>query len=404
MKFVSRFFLLLLIFALMTSCSVLNFDFFSSKKLIPASLEKFDQKIALEKKWEIKIGSNNVLNSGIGSFGPKIINNEVITTLGSGVVSAFGILEGNQIWNVTIDQKLLSSVDYKKIGEVGIIAAITEMGELILVNSLGEVLWKSKLNGIVRVSPIITNSAVIALYADNRVVAFDLNSGKRLWVLKRRVPPLILHGQSGMTLLSNISNLESLVPNTENGLLINMAGGRIVFLNSSTGKVNWESRVVFSRGTNEVERIADLMGNPYVDNEVCTTAYQNSLVCLSLLNGEVAWRKSFDSVQPAAFSNLSVIAVDSSSKITAFSRDEKEIPKWKTNKFFLRKISAPIIWKNAVWFVDQQGYLHGLSLENGEVVSRFRLRDGLLSGTIKTTSTGMLLQTANGQLIMLNKN
>tara|TARA_A100001015_G_scaffold290363_1_gene363268 strand:- start:274 stop:1065 length:792 start_codon:yes stop_codon:yes gene_type:complete len=262
----------------MTSCSVLNFDFFSSKKLIPASLEKFDQKIALEKKWEIKIGSNNVLNSGIGSFGPKIINNEVITTLGSGVVSAFGILEGNQIWNVTIDQKLLSSVDYKKIGEVGIIAAITEMGELILVNSLGEVLWKSKLNGIVRVSPIITNSAVIALYADNRVVAFDLNSGKRLWVLKRRVPPLILHGQSGMTLLSNISNLESLVPNTENGLLINMAGGRIVFLNSSTGKVNWESRVVFSRGTNEVERIADLMGNPYVDNEVCTTAHQNYLL------------------------------------------------------------------------------------------------------------------------------
>ena len=403
MKFVYRIFLLA-ISTLLTGCSVLNFDFFSSKKLMPASLEKFNEKVTLEIKWETKIGSNNVLNSGIGSFGPKIINNEVIATLGSGEISAFSLAEGNQIWKTTLDQKLLCSVDYKKIGETGIIAAITEMGELILSESSGKILWKSKLNGIVRTSPIITNSVVVALYADNRVVAFDLNSGKRVWVLKRRVPSLILHGQSGMTLLSNIPNFKSEVPNIENGLVINMAGGRIVFLNSSTGKVNWESRVVFSRGTNEVERIADLMGNPYVGDSVCTTAYQNSLVCLSLLSGEVTWRKSFNSVQPASFSNSFAIAVDSTSKITAFSRDETKTYKWTTDKFFLRKISAPVIWKNAIWFVDQQGYLHGLSTKNGEVISRFRLKDGLLSGMIKTTPNGILLQTAKGQLIMLKKN
>ena len=278
------------------------------------------------------------------------------------------------------------------------------MGELILLESSGKILWKSKLNGIVRVSPIITNSVVVTLYADNRVVAFDINSGKRVWVLKRRVPPLILHGQSGMTLLSNITNSKSMASGTENGLLINMAGGRIVFLNSSTGKVNWESRVVFSRGTNEVERITDLMGNPYVGNDVCTTAYQNSLVCLSLLNGEVTWKKSFDSVQPASFSDSSAIAVDSTSKIKAFRRDETETYLWTSNKFFLRKISAPVIWKSAVWFVDNQGYLHGLSVKNGDIVSRFRLKDGLLSGMIQTTPIGLLLQTANGQLIMLNNN
>ena len=404
MKFVSSVLLLIPISIFLTGCSVLNFDFFTSKKLIPAPLEKFNKKITLEKKWELKIGPNNVLNSGIGSFGPKIINNEVITTNGSGVISAFGLSEGTQIWKIALDQKLLCSVDYKKFGEDGTIAAITEMGELILLRPSGKILWKSKLNGIVRISPIITNSVVVALYSDNKVVAFDLNSGKRVWVLKRSVPPLILHGQSGMTLLSNISNFKTEVPNIENGLVINMAGGRIVFLNSSTGKVNWESRVVFSRGTNEVERIADLMGNPYVGDSVCTTAYQNSLVCLSLLSGEVTWRKSFNSVQPASFSNSFAIAVDSTSKITAFSRDETKTNKWTTDKFFLRKISAPVIWKNAIWFVDQQGYLHGLSTKNGEVISRFRLKDGLLSGMIKTTPNGILLQTAKGQLIMLKKN
>ena len=114
MKFVYRIFLLA-ISTLLTGCSVLNFDFFSSKKLMPASLEKFNEKVTLEIKWETKIGSNNVLNSGIGSFGPKIINNEVIATLGSGEISAFSLAEGNQIWKTTLDQKLLCSVDYKKL-------------------------------------------------------------------------------------------------------------------------------------------------------------------------------------------------------------------------------------------------------------------------------------------------
>ena len=108
--------------------------------------------------------------------------------------------------------------------------------------------------------------------------------------------------------------------------------------------------------------------------------------------------------QMSSFSNSFAIAVDSTSKITAFSRDETKTNKWTTDKFFLRKISAPVIWKNAIWFVDQQGYLHGLSTKNGEVISRFRLKDGLLSGMIKTTPNGILLQTAKGQLIMLKKN
>jgi outer membrane protein assembly factor BamB len=400
---VARFFLFSIILIFVASCSVLNFSFFSSKKLTPASLEKFEPMIKLVEKWEVKIGTNKVLNSGVGSFAPKVTKNKVITTVGSGVISAFDILKGNQTWNIILDQKLLCSVGYKKIGNTELVAAVTEMGELILLNSSSEIIWKSKLNGIVRVSPVITNSVVVALYADNRVVAFDINSGKRVWVLKRRVPPLILHGQSGMTLLSSSENSKNLSSNFENGLLVNMAGGRIIFLNVTTGTVNWESRVVFSRGTNEVERIADLMGNPYVGNEVCTTAYQNSLVCLSLLNGEVIWRKSFNSTQPASFSESSVIAIDSNSKITAFNRTKNDSYRWKTDKFFLRKISAAVIWENAVWFVDKQGYLHGLSLKNGEIISRYRLKGGLLSGMIKTVQNGILIQTSNGQLLLLGK-
>lgn len=403
MKSTVNWFLFLTTLIFLSSCSVLNFNFFSSKKPTPVSLEKFQPKIRLVEKWENKVGKNIVLNSGVGSFAPKIVGDKVITTLGTGSISAFDLSKGSEIWKVILDQKILCSVDYKKIDESEFIAAITEMGELILLNSTNKVIWKSKLNGIVRVSPIITSSAVITLYADNRVVAFDLNSGKRIWALKRRVPPLILHGQSGMTLISNVENDGNLKSVLESGLLVNMAGGRIIFLDSTTGTVNWESRIVFSRGTNEVERIVDLMGKPHIDNEVCTTAYQNSIVCLSILNGEVSWKKSFNSILPASFSDFSAIVIDSNSKVTSFSRSEKKTQQWRNDKFFLRGVSAPVIWEDAVWFVDKQGYLHGLSLQNGEIVSRYRLKDGLLSGKIQTVKNGILIQTASGQLILLNK-
>ena len=97
-----------------------------------------------------------------------------------------------------------------------------------------------------------------------------------------------------------------------------------------------------------------------------------------------------------------VIAIDSDSKLSAFRRNEKNLL-WKSEKFFLRKISAPVIWQSAVWFVDGQGYLHGLSLFNGKVISRYKLKDGLLSGMIKIVQDGILIQTAGGQLVLLKK-
>ena len=71
---------------------------------------------------------------------------------------------------------------------------------MVLKNQNNKTLWKTKLNGIVRVAPIVTGSTVITLFADNRVIAFDTNSGNRFWALNRQVPSLILHGQSDMRL------------------------------------------------------------------------------------------------------------------------------------------------------------------------------------------------------------
>ena len=49
-------------------------------------------------------------------------------------------------------------------------------------------------------------------------------------------------------------------------------------------------RLAFPKGQNEVERIVDLLGAPFLDNqEICTSVYQTKLVCVDKGTGDVEW-------------------------------------------------------------------------------------------------------------------
>ena len=342
------------------------------------------------------------ISTGVGAFGPQIFANTVVTSYRSGSAKAFDLENGNEIWNIKFDSEILCSVGFLHNEKDHLIAGITLQGELVLKTQKNKTLWKTKLNGIVRVAPIVTESAVITLFADNRVIAFDINSGKRVWVINRRVPSLILHGQSDMSLFkNNRSEDDEFGPSLDEQLIVNMAGGRILSLDPLSGSVKWESRIVFPSGTNEVERIVDLIGKPFLDKEVCTSVYQNSIVCLSPLTGEVIWKRFFKPILPATFSSSVAIALDSESRITAFTRNDKRVPLWKNNDFFLRKLSSPAVWNSTVWFADHEGFIHGISVGKGKIISRTKIDSGPLSGAIKVVKNGLIIQTSSGQLIFL---
>ena len=124
-------------------------------------------------------------------------------------------------------------------------------------------------------------------------------------------------------------------------------------------------------------------------------------MCLSPLTGEVIWKRFFKPILPATFSSLVAVGFDSESRITALDRNEKKITLWKNNDFFLRKLSAPTIWNNTVWFADHEGFIHGISVGKGKIVSRTKIDSGPLSGAIKVVKNGLIIQTSSGKLIFL---
>jgi outer membrane protein assembly factor BamB len=165
--------------------------------------------------------------------------------------------------------------------------------------------------------------------------------------------------------------------------------------------VRWESQVATPKGSNEVERIADLLGSPAVsDDQVCVAAYQNQFACLQHETGRLVWRKNWPVTLPVAADVTSVYAIDASSRVVAFNAKNGE-ERWKSEALSLRRLTSPVSLGQAIWTADFEGYLHGLSRETGSLIGRVRLEGGRPTGPMLETRTGLLVQTEGGRLMLL---
>ena len=100
-----RVFFLLPFFLFLGGCAF--FNFLSDKKPTSNKLEKFEEKIILQKKWQINVEKNTVLNSGVGAFGPQIFDNTVVTSFGSGSVIAFDLENGMKFGTLNLIREYL---------------------------------------------------------------------------------------------------------------------------------------------------------------------------------------------------------------------------------------------------------------------------------------------------------
>jgi outer membrane protein assembly factor BamB len=82
--------------------------------------------------------------------------------------------------------------------------------------------------------------------ADRSVTAFDGQTGRRLWSQQRPGEPLVLR-QAGVLLAVGDTLVAGLA-------------GRLVGMNPVNGSVRWDAPIATPRGTNDVERLVDLVG------------------------------------------------------------------------------------------------------------------------------------------------
>jgi outer membrane protein assembly factor BamB len=147
--------------------------------------------------------------------------------------------------------------------------------------------------------------------------------------------------------------------------------------------VRWDALVGSSRGTNEVERLVDLVaGVSRQGNEVCVRAFQAAVGCVDSARGQVLWTRPSQGHQGLDGDAARVYGVEADSRVRAWSRADGQ-PAWSDESYRFRGLTAPRVWGPAIAMGDEQGAVHLLAREQGKSLQR-----------LSTDGTAVVMQPA----------
>ena len=230
---------------------------------------------------------------------------------------------------------------------------------------------------------------VVVRSGDYRIQAFDANSGERLWSLQRPGPALALRSVAQMIMAEGL-------------VITGLPGGKLMAIDAASGNVQWEGTVATPKGASDLERLTDVVGQPRVVGPLlCAVAYQGRIVCFDVTQGgRAVWAKDFSSATGMNVDDRFAFASDQSSVVYAFGLDNG-VNVWKQDALKNRGLTAPAMISGALALGDLDGYVHFLSRSDGQLLARLSVGGGAIVSPPQSTPQGVVVQTGNGNLVLI---
>ncbi len=311
----------------------------------PAELAPSAALIGVRQAWTARVGEVTF------PLQAQISGNTLAVAGGDGTVALLDAASGRDIWRGSAGAPLSAGV-----GSDGKVAAVVTTANDVVALADGKVLWRQKLPAQVYAAPLVAGARVFVLAADRSVTAFDGQTGRRLWAQQRPGEPLILR-QAGVILA---------VGDT---LVVGQAG-RLVGMNPINGSARWDAPIATPRGTNDIERLVDLVaGVSRLGDSVCVRAFQASVGCVNTARGAVQWTKPANAAVGVHGDDRHVYGTESDGKVVAWRRADGERA-WTTDRLQYRTLTAPLALGRSVVVGDSTGLVHLLSREDGTPLNR----------------------------------
>ncbi len=275
--------------------------------------------------------------------------------------------------------KVLSRLELKEPLSAGVgsdgkqVAVVTQNGELVAALD-GKEQWRVALNAGSFTPPLVAGGRIFVLTADRSVVAFDGQNGKKLWAQQRPGDPLVLKNPGVLMAFKNT-------------LLVGLSG-RLVGLNPDNGLIRWETAIATPRGTNDVERLVDLVGPAdRVGDVVCVRAFQSQVGCVDAQRGQVVWSRASVGERGIDGNEKLLVAPLTNGVIQVWNRSNGERV-WDTERLKYHPLGTPLVTPRGILISDNGGWLYLLSLADGALLNRIKLSgDELAAPPIQAGST-----------------
>lgn len=338
----------------------------------PADLGPNVAVLGVRQAWAGKVGAIDRLPLDVHVNGDRL-------TLASadGTVASIDARTGADLWRAQLGTPLAAGV-----GSDGKRAAVVSSSNQLIVLADGQEAWRQPLPAQVYTAPLVAGERVFVLAADRSLTAFDAATGRRLWSQQRPGEPLVLR-QAGLLMA---------VGDT----LVAGMSGRMVGFNPNSGTVRWEAPIATPRGTNDVERLVELVGHTSrVDSSVCARAFQSAVGCVNTDRGSVAWSQPANGATGIHGDGALLFGAESNGVVVAWNRADGSRA-WSSDRLQHRKLTAPLLLGRSVVVGDDSGWVHLLSKTDGAALNRVATDGSAIAAAPVVAADTLVVVTRNG--------
>jgi len=268
------------------------------------------------------------------------------------------------------------------VGFDGRFAAVVDRANELIVIEDGKTSWRSRIGAQVLTAPLVAGERIFVLGADRSLASFDAKTGRKLWLTQRPGDPLVLR-QAG--LLTAVGNT-----------LIVGSSGHLLGVDPQNGSVLWDVAVSTPRGTNDIERLVDLVGGFARSADVlCVRSFISSVACVDSKRGTMLWKKAAIGSLGLSGDGESVYGVEDGGQLIAWRISDGE-QRWLADGLRYRQLSAPLTLGRSVVVGDENGLVHLLARADGSALTRLSTDGSAVSVTPVDVGGTLVVVTRKG--------
>ena len=329
--------------------------------VLPEIVNQFETKVI----WQESIGDG--VEHYFSRLTPAVYKDRVFVANRAGKVEALSLENGNTLWETDVRENLTfwpwqSDISAKLSGGIlqayGKIFIGSEHGYLVALDrETGDVVWRKKVPGEVLAKPAAGDGLIYVNLGSGKLLALHPDTGEERWSHEQEVPALTLRGQSSPTVANG-------------GVLVGLETGKLSVLISDSGYSAWSAEIATPKGASEFERLVDVDTQPLISGPYAyAIAYNGNLAAVDIRSGNVVWKREYSSYREIAMDTQTIYVVDSNGVVYGLDKTSG-IERWSQPALRGWYLTGPAVAGNYLAMGDQEGNLHWLNKESGELVSR----------------------------------
>lgn len=346
---------------------------------------------------ETKILWKKSVGSGVGKYytqlAPTFDEVKVYAASRNGDVYAFNKDDGSREWHLDIDDeeendnRRSTRLSGGLVVSFGTLYVTSENGYLYAIDATDGVLkWKANVGQEIMSAPGASMDKVFVLTITGQLLAFDADTGEKLWSNGNDGAVISLRGDSSPLPLGN------------QVVLYGTSGGKVNIVSQESGVLINQIKVNVSSGATKIARLNDVNSTPLnILNEVYTVAFNGNLQGVVLPEIKHLWKRQYSSCLNMASDSTDLAITDVSGHVYAIIRVDGT-QRWANTSLTYRNVTAPAYFKRHVVVGDYEGYIYLMDDATGEIKSMRQIDSSGLYTAPVADEQAMYIQARDGSL------